>query len=323
MNDGRQIPQLGFGLSVSPQQAVSTVGDGLSAGYRLIDTAAGYRTETSVRQALSQSGCAREEVFITTKLSHHGRAAALRSIERSLARLGTDYLDLYLIHYPFPAQNRYVETWKALSELRADGRARSIGVSNFGIDQLERIIDATGVVPAINQVELHPRFQQGALRGFHSELGIVTEAYSPLGQGTALGDPKIRKLASIYKRLPAQIVLRWHVQIGNVAIPRSVNPSRLGENFRVFDFELEEKDMRSIAALDDGRPLGQDAAKLPGPTGIRLVVLELAERYPAIDPLIRAAKSAVARVPGPRLGRLQRQASLEVRSRISPWNARP
>jgi 2,5-diketo-D-gluconate reductase A len=294
MNDGNRIPQLGFGLSIPRRNAVGTVIHGLSVGYRLLDTAAGYRTERDVREGIKGIGMDRKELFITTKLSNHGRDVALRSFERSLTQLGTDYVDLYLIHFPYKAQNRYVETWNALTELKNEHRARSIGVSNFQIDELDRIIEASGVPPAINQVELHPRFQQSKLRQFHSERGIVTEAYSPLGGGTAIQDPVIRTVASHCGRTPAQIVLRWHVQLGNVVIPRSVSRERLIENSRIFDFELAGEDMRRLAELDIGDRRGTDPASVAGPTGMRLMVSELAERHPAFDAVIGTARQGLS-----------------------------
>jgi 2,5-diketo-D-gluconate reductase A len=296
LRDGNRIPQLGFGLLVPPEDAFETVLHGLRTGYRSIDTAAAYRNEVAVRKALERSGIEREEVFITTKLWNHGRDAALRAFERSLRRLGGEYVDLYLIHWPFPAQNRYVETWKALTELNAEGRALSIGVSNFHIEQLERIIDSTGVVPAINQIELHPRFQQEELRRFHSQRGIATEAWSPLGQGKTMRDPAIREVASRHNRTPAQIVLRWQVQLGNVAIPKSVTPGRIEENFRIFDFELNEEDMRSLADLDVGQRVGPDPAGFARSSGVHHAIEEVRERYPAVEPLIRRAKKALSLV---------------------------
>jgi len=190
LNDGNHIPQLGFGLAMPPRYSVRTALHGLRTGYRLMDTAVLYRTEVDVRQALKRSGAERTSLFITTKLLKHGHDMALRCFERSLERLGCDYVDLYLIHYPFPEQARYVETWKALTELKADGRARSIGVSNFRIDQLERIIDASGVVPAVNQIGMHPRLQRADLRRFHSQRGIVTEAYRPSASRQSESSPR-------------------------------------------------------------------------------------------------------------------------------------
>jgi diketogulonate reductase-like aldo/keto reductase len=289
LNDGNRIPQLGFGLAVSPRDSVRTVLQGLKTGYRLIDTAAMYRTEVGVRKAFERSGTERADIFITTKLLKHGRDVALRLFERSLERLGCDYVDLYLIHYPFPEQDRYVETWKALTELKADGRARSIGVSNFRIDQLERIIDACGVVPAINQIGLHPRLQRADLRRFHSQRGIVTEAYSPLGKGQTIREPAIRELALRHNRTPAQIVLRWHLQLGNVAVPRSVTPEHLEENFRIFDFELNEEEMRSLDGLDVRRHPDKDPstfAERDVRSGAVGAITDFAERHPNVDSLI-------------------------------------
>jgi 2,5-diketo-D-gluconate reductase A len=300
LNDGNRIPQLGFGLAVSPRDSVRTVLQGLRTGYRLIDTAAMYRTEVGVRKALERSGMERADIFITTKLLKHGRDTALRLFERSLERLGCDYVDLYLIHYPFPEQDRYVETWKALTELKTDRRARSIGVSNFRIDQLERIIDTSGVVPAINQIGLHPRLQRADLRRFHSQRGIVTEAYSPLGHGQAIREPTIRQLAARYNRTSAQIVLRWHFQLGNVAIPRSVTPERLEENFRIFDFELNEEEMRSLDGLDVRRHPDKDPstfAERDVRSGAVGAITDFAERHPNVDSLlIQNAMRAVSLV---------------------------
>jgi len=261
LNDGNRIPQLGFGVfQVPAEETAEAVTHALRTGYRLLDTAAAYRNEEGVRDALQTSGLDRDEVFITTKLfnTEHGRDKARRAFEESLSKLGGDYIDLYLIHWPVPSQDRYVETWETLCALREDGRVRSIGVSNFQIDHLERIIDATAVVPAVNQIELHPRLQQPELRRFHAERGIATEAWSPLGQGELLDDPVIEAIASEHDRTPAQIILRWHVQLGNVVIPKSVTPSRIEENFRVFDFELGEDEMPRLAELDRGERFGPD-----------------------------------------------------------------
>jgi 2,5-diketo-D-gluconate reductase A len=263
-NDGHSIPQLGFGVfKVSPLQTQAALEQALSTGYRLIDTAAAYGNEAEVGQAIAASGLDREEIFLTTKLwnDDHGHDEALSAFEQSLERLGTDYVDLYLIHWPAPARGRYVETWKALCQLRGDGRARSIGVSNFTIENLEQIIEATSVLPAVNQIELHPRLVQTDLRRFQADHGIVTEAWSPLARGgDLLGEPTIDRIASAQNRTPAQIVLRWHIQLGNVAIPKSVTPSRIEENFQVFDFTLSEEEMLEISALDSGRRTGPDPA---------------------------------------------------------------
>jgi diketogulonate reductase-like aldo/keto reductase len=263
LNDGHRIPQLGFGVfQVPPGDTAPAVADALRTGYRLIDTAAAYRNEAGVGEAIRDSGLARDEVFVTTKLwnNSHGRDAARRAFERSLERLGFDYVDLYLIHWPVPSQGSYVETWEALTELRHDGRARSIGVSNFLVEHLERIIDATGTTPALNQVELHPLLQQAELREFHAEHGILTEAWSPLAQGRVLDDPAVVRIAQECERTPAQIVLRWHIQLGNVVIPKSVTPERIEQNFRLFDFELSAEQMGAIGALDRGERTGPDPA---------------------------------------------------------------
>jgi 2,5-diketo-D-gluconate reductase A len=263
LNDSNQIPQLGFGVFKVPlQDTADTVLQALEAGYRSIDTAAAYGNEAGVGDAIARSGLDRHDVFVTTKVwnDSHGRDAALRSFEHSLGQLGSDYVDLFLIHWPAPAQGKYVETWQALTELKADGRPRSIGVSNFAVDHLERIIDASGIVPAVNQIELHPRLQQAELRRFHADRGIATEAWSPLGRGKLLSDPVIESIASRLDRTPAQVVLRWHIQLGNVVIPKSVTPERIVENFRLFDFELSDEDMRAIGGLDAGERTGPDPA---------------------------------------------------------------
>jgi 2,5-diketo-D-gluconate reductase A len=262
-HDGNGIPQLGFGVfQVPPEDTSGAVEQAFSIGYRSIDTAAAYRNEQGVGEAVARSGLPRDEVFVTTKLwnNSHGRDGALRAFERSLERLGLDYVDLYLIHWPVPSQDLYVETWKALTEIKADGRVRSVGTSNFTIEHLKRIIDATGETPALNQIELHPRFSQSELRAFHSDHRILTEAWSPLAQGQVLDDPAVRRIAEAHDRTPAQVVLRWHIQLGNVVIPKSVTPDRITENFRVFDFELPDEEMSAIAELDDGRRIGPDPA---------------------------------------------------------------
>jgi 2,5-diketo-D-gluconate reductase A len=263
LNDGRWIPQLGFGVFQIPDdETASAVEHALQTGYRLIDTAAAYGNEKQVGEAIARSGLGRDGVFVTTKLwnNNHGRDAALRAFDRSLERLGLDYVDLYLIHWPAPARALYVETWDALCELRAGGRARSIGVSNFLVEHLERIIEATGAVPAVNQIELHPFLQQSELRAFHSRHGIVTEAWSPLAKGGLLDDPVIAEIAEAVNRTPAQVALRWHIQLGNVVIPKSVTPARIDENSELFDFELDREQVAAIEALDRGARTGPDPA---------------------------------------------------------------
>jgi 2,5-diketo-D-gluconate reductase A len=263
LNDAHRIPQLGFGtFQVPSEQTARAVELALRTGYRLIDTAAAYGNEAEVGEGIRASGLGRDEVFVTTKLwnSSQGHDRALRAFEKSLERLGFDYVDLYLIHWPAPDQGLYVETWEALCELKADGRARSVGVSNFLVEHLERIIDTTGTVPAVNQIELHPLLPQAELREYHSRRGIVTEAWSPLAKGQLLGDPVIREIASAHRRTPAQVILRWHIQLGNVVIPKSVTPERIEENFRLFDFELDAEQLAAIGSLDRGERTGPDPA---------------------------------------------------------------
>jgi 2,5-diketo-D-gluconate reductase A len=264
LNDRNRIPQLGFGVfEVDPQDTKEAVLHALNTGYRLVDTAAMYGNEAQVAQAIAASGLDRSQVFVTTKVwnNDHGRERTLRAFEGSLERLRSEWIDLYLIHWPAPAQNKYLETWQTLCELREQGRARSIGVSNFLPEHLERIIDATGVVPAVNQVELHPRLAQPDLRRFHDGHEILTEAWSPLGRGALLDDPVIAQTAQATQRTPAQVLLRWNVQLGCVVIPRSVRPHRIEENARIFDFDLSEEQMQAIGELDRGERIGPDPAQ--------------------------------------------------------------
>ncbi|ONI75296.1 oxidoreductase [Actinosynnema sp. ALI-1.44] len=251
------MPQLGFGVWQVPDgDATSVVTKALETGYRSIDTAAGYENEEGVGKAVA--GFPREQLFITTKLgnSDHGYDETLRAFDASMTRLGLDYLDLYLIHWPQPTRNLYVETWKALIRLADEGRVTAIGVSNFQPDHLERIINETGRVPAVNQIELHPFLQQKELREMHAKLGVATEAWSPLTSGDLLDHPTIVAVAKRIGRTPAQVVLRWHLQLGNVAIPKSVTPHRIVENFDVFDFELAETDVAELSSLDKGHRTG-------------------------------------------------------------------
>jgi 2,5-diketo-D-gluconate reductase A len=262
LRDGNSIPQVGLGVfQTPPERTASVVRSALAAGYRHIDTAAIYVNEAGVGEGLRASELAREEVFITTKLWNvdHGFDAALKAFDHSVQRLGLDTLDLYLIHWPSPRRDLYVDTWRALARLQQDGRVRSIGVSNFNADQLQRIVGETGVTPVLNQVELHPHFQQRALLAAHAAMGIATEAWSPLGQGRALGDPVIAAIAARHRRTPAQIIIRWHLDSGHIAIPKSVNPRRIAENIDVFDFRLDPADLAAMAGLDspDGR-IGPD-----------------------------------------------------------------
>jgi 2,5-diketo-D-gluconate reductase A len=261
LNNGVRMPQLGFGVfQVGNDEARAAVTTALEAGYRSIDTAALYGNEQGVGIAVRASGIPREELFVTTKLwnADQGAGRVRPAFERSLDKLGLDYLDLYLIHWPVPSQDLFVETWKTFEQLYADGRVRAIGVSNFTPPQLTRLLDETEVAPAVNQVELHPGFQQPALRAFHREHGIATEAWSPLGQGAALTHPVITRLAEQHEKTPAQVVLRWHLDLGNVVIPKSVTPARIRENLSVFDFALAAEDARQIAGLESGQRIGPD-----------------------------------------------------------------
>ena len=252
MNTGAEIAQLGFGVfQVPPEETAETVGLAFDAGYRSIDTAAAYGNEEGVGKAVAEAGLAREEVFVTTKVWNrdHGRQSALRAFDASLGRLGLEYVDLYLIHWPVPSQDLYVETWQALEELHADGRARAVGVCNFEVAHLERLLGETEVVPAVNQIELHPRLPQPELREFHAEHGILTEAWSPLAQGELLDDPVVAEIAEAHGRTPAQVILRWHVEVGNIAIPKSVNRERIRQNIELFDFELSAGETDQLAQL--------------------------------------------------------------------------
>lgn len=262
LNNGVTMPQLGFGVwQIPDDEAATAVATALEAGYRSIDTASLYRNEQGTGRAIAASGIAREDLFVTTKLwnTDHGHDTALRAFDASLSKLGLDYVDLYLIHWPTPARGLYLETWRALEKIHADGRARAIGVSNFPVAQLQHVLDEGGVVPAVNQIELHPHLAQAELRAFDATHGIATEAWSPLGQGRDLLDePALAAVAAKHGRTPAQVVLRWHLQLGNVVIPKSVTPSRIKENLDVFGFELDAGDLAAIDALDNGGRLGPD-----------------------------------------------------------------
>ena len=260
LNNGVEMPQLGFGVFQVPSEETATaVREALRAGYRSIDTAMVYGNEEGVGQAIRKSGVQRDELFVTTKLwnDDHGHDQALRACEASLDRLGLDRLDLYLVHWPTPARDDYVETWRALEKLLADGRTRAIGVSNFQPAHLRRLVDETGTVPAVNQIELHPYLQQAELRGVHGDLGIATEAWSPLAKGgDLLGEHVVTELAGKHGHTPAQVVLRWHLQLGNVVIPKSVTPSRIRENLAVFDFDLDDDDLGRLATMERGMRTG-------------------------------------------------------------------
>ncbi|WP_405774248.1 aldo/keto reductase [Streptomyces sp. NBC_01538] len=264
LNNGVEMPQLGFGVwQVPDDEAERAVATALETGYRSIDTAAIYGNEEGTGKAIAVSGVAREDLFVTTKLwnSDQGYESTLRAFDTSLEKLGLEYVDLYLIHWPQPAKDKYVDTYKALEKLAADGRARSIGVSNFLPEHLDRLLAETSVIPAVNQIELHPHLQQHAAREYHAEQGIATEAWSPLGSGKGLLEvPAIVAIAQKHGRTPAQIVLRWHLQLGNVVIPKSVTPSRIKENIEVFDFSLDTEDLAAISALNEDRRTGPDPA---------------------------------------------------------------
>lgn len=256
------IPQLGFGVwQVPDAEAEPAVTTALETGYRSIDTAKLYGNEAGVGRAIKATDIPRAELFVTTKVwnDDQGFDSTLAAFDASMGRLGLDMLDLFLIHWPAPAQDAYVDTWKALLKLREDGRVRAVGVCNFEIEHLERLRDETGELPAINQVELHPYLQQGELREFHADQGILTEAWSPLASGGAvLADDTVREIAAKHDVTPAQAILRWHTQLGNVVIPKSVTPSRIAENFDIFEFELDGEDLSAFARLDRGERTGPD-----------------------------------------------------------------
>ena len=265
LNDGNAIPSLGLGVFQTPPDATEqAVSAALQAGYRHVDTAAIYGNEREVGRAIAKSGIPREEVFVVTKLwnADQGYDSTMKAFRKSAQRLGLGgdggYLDLYLIHWPVPAISEFVDTWRAFAALHDLGHIRSIGVSNFAPEHLNTLIDATGIVPVVNQIELHPLLTQLELREMHAKLGIATEAWSPLGQGRLLDHPTITGIAEGHGKTPAQVIIRWHLQIGNIVIPKSVNPERIASNFDVFDFELSEDDVTSISSLDNGTRLGPD-----------------------------------------------------------------
>ncbi len=259
LNDGRTIPQLGLGVyKVAGDRTAETVRVALEAGYRHVDTAALYRNEAEVGEGIRQAGIPRNELFVTTKVwnDRHGYDETLRAFDESLGLLGLDRVDLYLIHWPAPTQDRYVETWRALERIAADGRATSIGVSNFEPHHIDRLLAESGVTPAVNQVELHPWLPQAELRAYDEAHGIRTEAWSPLARGRILGNPVLDRLAAKHGRTPAQIVLRWHLELGNVVIPKSVTPERIRENLDVFGFSLDADDLAAVATLESGERTG-------------------------------------------------------------------
>lgn len=262
LNDGARIPQVGLGVWQTPNdEAAPAVKAALDAGYRHVDTAAVYENEEGVGEGIRQSGLSRSDIFLTTKLwnNDQGYEQTLKAFEASLKRLGTDYVDLYLIHWPSAHRGLFVDTWKALVKLKEEGRAKSIGVSNFYPEHIEKIVAETGVMPVINQIELHPDFQQRATRAFHEKHKIATQSWSPLGQGKLLGHPVIAEIAQKLGRTPAQVIIRWHIDNGLVVIPKSVTPSRIVENFKVFDFQLSPEDLQKLNGLDDaGARIGPD-----------------------------------------------------------------
>lgn len=262
LNNSLKIPQLGLGVwQASNEEAKFAVRTALENGHRLIDTAAMYQNEIGVGEALHESGIARDELFVTTKLwnSDQGYEKALAAANKSLQNLGLDYIDLYLIHWPTPEQDKYVETWRALETLLEQGKVRAIGVSNFNADHLEKLMEHAKIPPAVNQIEIHPDFQQTELRHYCFEHGIAVESWSPLGQGgELLKHPVLQRIADDHSKTTAQIVLRWHIQSGLIVIPKSVHEERIKENGDVFDFELREEDMQDIAALDTKNRLGPD-----------------------------------------------------------------
>ncbi|WP_375406628.1 aldo/keto reductase [uncultured Amnibacterium sp.] len=261
LNNGVEIPQLGFGVfQIPPEETRAATLTALEVGYRHIDTAEMYGNEEGVGQAVRESGIDRGEIFVTSKLNNgfHAREDALAAFEQTLGALDIDYVDLFLIHWPLPAVGDFVETWKALEEAYAGGKVRAIGVSNFQQHHLNRLLAESTVIPAVNQIEVHPYLTQDALRAFDSEHGIATEAWSPIAQGKVLGDPVIERISRRVEQTPAQVVLRWHVQRGDIVFPKSVTKERVEENFALFDFELNDADMSDISALDKGERTGPD-----------------------------------------------------------------
>jgi 2,5-diketo-D-gluconate reductase A len=261
LHDGIEMPQLGLGVfQIPPEETQERVEEALAVGYRHVDTAAAYRNEAGVGAAIASGGVRREDVFVTTKLwnSEQGYDSTLRAFEQSTERLGTGHVDLYLIHWPLPSRDLFLDTWRAFERIKEEGGTRSIGVSNFRVEDLERLEGEAEQRPTVNQVELHPRLQQAELRAWHADHDVLTEAWSPLAQGELLEDETIATIAAHYERTPAQVILRWHLQLGNVVIPKSATPERIRENFELFDFALSEDDMAAIERLDSGERTGPD-----------------------------------------------------------------
>ncbi|SEC82096.1 aldo/keto reductase [Streptomyces melanosporofaciens] len=268
LNNGVRMPQLGFGVwQIPDDEAQVAVRTALDAGYRSIDTAAIYGNEEGTGKGLAASGIARDELFVTTKLQNadQGYDSTLRAFDASLTRLGLEYVDLYLIHWPLPGVDKYVDTWKAFEKIYSEGRAKAIGLSNFHAAHTQRLLSETSITPVIDQIELHPQLQQAELRAFNARHDIATEAWSPLGQGKGLlDDPKLAAIARKHGKSPAQVVLRWHLDLGNVVIPKSVTPSRIQENIDVFDFRLDSEDLSAIDSLETGNRLGFDPETFNG-----------------------------------------------------------
>ncbi|GAA4809343.1 aldo/keto reductase [Actinomycetospora chlora] len=262
LNNGTTIPQLGFGVfQIDPSDTAESVSTAFEIGYRHIDTAQMYGNEAEVGEAIKSSGIDRDELWITTKCnnSNHGRLDSQKALDESLSKLGLDHVDLYLIHWPLPGKDLYVDTWKGFEEALGDGKVRTIGVSNFQPHHLDRLLEETETVPAVNQIELHPHMQQAGLRAYHERHGIRTEAWSPIGQGRGLLDaPELGEIAQAHGKSAAQVVLRWHIQIGNIIFPKSVTPDRVRENFEIFDFELTDEDMQKIEGMERAERLGPD-----------------------------------------------------------------
>jgi len=263
-HDGRSAPALGLGTwQIPDESAARVVRNAVELGYRSIDTASNYGNETGIGHGIKECGVPRGELFIATKLWNdaHAHGASRPAFEASLERLGLDYVDLYLIHWPVPRAGLFVQAWEALIQLRDEGLAKSIGVCNFDVSHLQALLDGTGVLPIVNQVELHPRLQQAALRGYHADHGIMTQAWSPMAHGQLRNDTVLKGIAAAHGRSVAQVILRWHVQLGNMAIPKTIHAGRLRENLDIFDFQLSDDDMAAISRLDSpGGRIGPDPA---------------------------------------------------------------
>jgi 2,5-diketo-D-gluconate reductase A len=265
LNNGATIPQLGFGVfQIDPSDTAETVQTAFDAGYRHIDTAQMYGNEAEVGEAIAKSGLSRDELWITTKCnnSNHGYEDSQSALDESLQKLGLDRVDLYLIHWPLPGKDLYVDTWKGFEKALSDGKTRTIGVSNFQPHHLDRLLEETDTVPAVNQIELHPHMQQAGLRSYHERHGIRTEAWSPIGQGKGLLDaPELSEIAQAHGKSAAQVVLRWHIQLGNIIFPKSVTPERVRENMAIFDFELSDEEMQRIEGMEKAERVGPDPDK--------------------------------------------------------------